>query len=356
MPKTSRLLSGLLLTALLTGTLHAQSQTWELQDEQFQPLQHPTTQPAPVTSPLLEQAETMIARGQYKAAKNVLINWLNEDRRAVEQTLRQRNLTKGEIDQYFLEETDWGSPLRDRAIYLVGEAYFRYGDRIRSFYYFDELMDERPTSSLFYAALERQYDIADEFLRGYRTRFLGIPMFTNEDTGIDILFRIQLRSPGSPLAEKALLRTADYYFASRQYDLAEDAYNAYVHSYPRSPLAAKANLRQAFANYAQFRGLRFDATPLLDARAQLMDLIGQYPQLAEKENLSAFIERIDRELAQKLLVTGHWYQRTSQPAAAAYYYRAIIQTYPQTEEAQKAQQALARMPANLQKAPPPLPS
>ncbi len=346
----------MVLLALSAGVLGAQPQTWELRGDQFQPVQSPAAQPAVVSDPVLERAEALIARGAYKSAKNLLVKWLNRDRAAVERDLRAKGYTSTEIELFFQEETGWGHPLRDRAIYLVGEAYFRYGDRIRSFYHFDELMDQHPGSPLFYQALQRQYDIADAFLRGYRTRFLGIPFFTNEDIGIDILFRIQLRSPGSPLAEKALLRTADYYFADRQYDLAEDAYNAYVRSYPRSPLTPRAKLRQAFAHYAQFRGLRFDATPLLDARAQLMDLVGQHPQLAEEENLPAFIDRIDRELAQKLLVTAEWYERTHKPVAAAKYYRTVIEAYPRTDEARQAEQALARLPEGVRTPPPPLAS
>ena len=81
-----------------------------------------------------------------------------------------------------------------------------------------------------------------------------------------MLYRIQERSPGSPLAERALLRTADYYYNTGQFELASDAYAAYVRSYPRSPNVPRVRLRRAFASYAQFRGTKFDATSLLDAR------------------------------------------------------------------------------------------
>jgi outer membrane protein assembly factor BamD (BamD/ComL family) len=85
-----------------------------------------------------------------------------------------------------------------------------------------------------------------------------------------------------------------------------------------------------------------------------MDLVAQHPDLAREENLPAFIERIDRELAQKLLVTADWYQRIREPAAAAKYYRTVIETYPRLEEARRAQRELARLPRELQTPPPPL--
>lgn len=319
-----------MIVLLAAGSLlAAEPQSWELHGDQWQPVDQATTErPAIEPVPELDRAEQLIERGAHKAAKDHLVKWLNSP--------------VGQV-----------SPLRDRGLYLLAEAYYRYGDRIRAFYHLDELMDFHPASPLFQQALQRQYDIADAFLRGYKMRFLGIPLLSGEDYGVEILFRIQQRSPGSPLAEKSLLRTADYYYADAQFDLAEDTYAAYVRSYPRSPLVPRARLRQAFANYAQFRGLRFDATPLVDARTQLVDLIAQYPDLAEQENLREFIDRIDSTFARKLLVTADYYERTRENQAAAYYYRYILQTYPDREEAAIAQQRLEALPAAAREAPSP---
>src|SRR5207253_4944771 len=123
------------------------------------------------------------------------------------------------------------------------------------------------------AALQRQYEIADAYLGGYKRRFLGIALFGAEDEAVEMLYRIQQRSPGSPLAEKALLRTGDYYYKDSEFDFAADVYAVFVHSYPRSPEVPKVKLRQAFSYYAQFRGLKFDATPIIDARQQLVEVM-----------------------------------------------------------------------------------
>ena len=40
-------------------------------------------------------------------------------------------------------------------------------NRIRAFYYLDELMDEYPASALYQIALQKQFDIASEYLNGY---------------------------------------------------------------------------------------------------------------------------------------------------------------------------------------------
>ncbi len=103
-------------------------------------------------------------------------------------------------------------------------------------------------------------------------------------------------------------------------------------------------LRQAFAYYAQFRGLKFDPTPIIDAREQLVGVMNQHPQLAEEENLGPVIARIDESFAKKIYQTGQFYVRTHEPKAAVYTWRYLINAYPRSPEAEQARKALARMP------------
>jgi len=70
------------------------------------------------------------------------------------------------------EKSHKKSPVRDRCIFLLAEAYFQRDDRVDAFFYYDELMDEYPESKLFPQALQKQYEIADAFMSGYRDRFL----------------------------------------------------------------------------------------------------------------------------------------------------------------------------------------
>ncbi len=321
----------LLVIAMLTCSLAAAAsraadaqQTWEFRDGQWQSIPAPSTQP--VSDPQLDHIEQLIRRGQNSTARKAGIHWINSHK---------------------------DSPLRDRALYLVAESLYQSGDRIRSFYYLDELMDESPSSALFAAALQKQYDIADSYLRGYKIRFLGIPMFSGVDEAVEMLYRIQQRSPGSPLAEKALRRTADWYYANSEFDLAADTYAAYIRAYPRSPDLPRIRLRQAFSSLAQFRGVRFDATPLIDARAQLLDIAAAYPELARQENLISIIERIDNTFAAKILVTGDYYQRTGALRGAAYNYRFLVSTYPDSPEAAEARRRLAKMPQAVLASPAP---
>jgi outer membrane assembly lipoprotein YfiO len=275
----------------------------------------PTTQR--VDNPTLDQVDRLLAARQHGAARKLVLDWLKRHPKA---------------------------PDRDRGVFLLAEAYYQYGDRIRAFYHLDELLDLHPASRLFYPAMEKQYEIADKFLRGYKRRLFGIPMLGAEEEAIDMLFRIQERAPGSPLAERALLRTADYYYSRGQYELAADAYAAYARSYPRSPVIPRVKLRQAFASLAQFRGRYYDVTPLIDARAQLEVFQAGYPDLAAQEGVAAVLARIDKSMADKLYWTAEFYRRTHEPRAAAYTFRYLITRYPTSPEADRARRQLDQLP------------
>ncbi|HSU69745.1 MAG TPA: outer membrane protein assembly factor BamD [Tepidisphaeraceae bacterium] len=288
----------------------------EFRNGRWQSVQTPTSQPA--SDPELDRAEQLLKAGQNSVALKVLLYWIKTHAK--------------------------DAPLRDRAVFLLGQANYQLDDRIKAFYFFDEVMDEYPESSLFFPALEMQYRIADEYLKGHKERFLGLPIVGYEEEAIEMLYRIQQRSPGSPLAERALLRTADWYYSNADYDLAHDAYGTYVKNYPRSPMVPQVKLRQAFSSLAQFRGVRFDPTPMLDARAELSDIMIAYPDLAKEENVAAVIHAIDETAAQKLFVRADFYQRTHEPRAAVYTYRYLLATYPNAPQAPKAKEALARQP------------
>jgi outer membrane assembly lipoprotein YfiO len=291
-------------------------QTIELRNGRYwEPVANPST--APVTDETLERAAQLVSNNSNSAAKKMLVNWLKREKT---------------------------SPLRDRALFLLGIANYQYGDRINSFYNFDELMDNFPDSKYFYPALEKQYAIADAYLNGYRRRFLGIPMLSARDEAVEMLFRIQQRSPGSPLAEKALKRTGDYYYADTQYDLATDVYQAFIDRYKRSPDIPQVRLKKAFAELAQFHGTKFDPTPVINARTSLEELAIDYPDLARQENVAAVIERIDAALARKVYQNAQFYVRTHEPRAAAYNYSYLIKNYPNSTEAEQAKVELARLP------------
>ncbi|HZK80999.1 MAG TPA: outer membrane protein assembly factor BamD [Humisphaera sp.] len=281
------------------------------------------TQPKPTTgpsaNPWLDRAQRLIDARQYQQVHDDVLCWLLRNPKATD---------------------------RDRGILLLAQAYFALGDRLWCFFQCDELIENFPDSKLFFPALELQYRVADAYLSGYKKKFLGLHIVPMEDAGVEMLFRIQQRAPGSPIAEKSLLRTADYYYRASFFDLAADAYGAYLRIYPRSPATAQVRLRQAYSNLAQFHGPAYDSTPLLDARTQFMEIQSLTPDLARESGVQRFIDQIEDHLAAKIRVDAEYYSRVHQPKAAVFLYRSLLQRYPNTHDAKAVRVILAKMPAS----------
>lgn len=317
---------GLMLLLLAAPAGFAQSTiVWDLHDGIWTDLPS-TRRSGPIADATLDHAQQLLSRGEHEKARLLLLAW---------------------------EKLHKKAPDRDRCILLLADCFFQSDNRIKSFYYCDELMDEYPSSQYFQAALQKQFDIASAYLSGYDRMFLFFRILDTSDEGIEMMYRIQQRAPGSPLAEKALLKTADFYFEDKQFDLAADVYNTYVHNYPHSPQVPHAKLRAAFASLEQFRNVKYDATAIMDARAQLLDIEKQYPDLAAEENIPAFIEQIDSAFARKLWETAKYYERVHQPRGAIFEYRCLAERYPHSPEGVAARQRLRQFPVALLNEPPP---
>ena len=139
---------------LSTAAAWAAPVTWELRGNRWEQVsQGPATQPA--SEPLLDRAESIIAHGNGKSGAKLALEWLKDKPRT--------------------------TPQRDRALMLVAEGLFRDDKRMDAFYYLDELMDEHPESTFYQQALAKQYDIADDYLKGHRRVFLFLPIIDAED-------------------------------------------------------------------------------------------------------------------------------------------------------------------------------
>ena len=310
-----RLPAALFALVLTTAVASAQptSRTFELNGGRFTEV--PATNPAslPKPDPTLKRVEVLLDRHDYPAAKSTVLRWL----------LAHKN-----------------DPHYDEALYLMAQAMNGLNKPIQAFYYCDQLLDSSPGSEYFRPAVELQFNIGDGLLKGRPVGKLLWIDLDGTDEGVEMMFRVQARSPGSPLAERALRRTADFYYSDGQFDLAADAYGAYIKAYPRSADLPDILVRQALSNYAQFTGVKFDPTPLVNARAEMEDILNKYPEVAKRVNMQSLVEAIDKTLARKLLVTADFYQRTGKPSARDVVLRVLAQQYPQTDEAQQAKKQL----------------
>ncbi|MGC8625301.1 MAG: outer membrane protein assembly factor BamD [Phycisphaerae bacterium] len=232
------------------------------------------------------------------------------------------------------------NPLAPEVLLLRGDAYNAMGAKYTALFSYEDLLDNYPTSPLYGPCLRREYNIACAFLRGYKRKFLGMRILPVNGDALELLRRIQDRQRGSPLAELAGIRVADYYYSDARFHRAFESYQDFLRRYPYSQFVVKATLMEVQCLLATFRGVKFDLTPLRNADAELESLTQNYPHFAQMMQVRALEERIYQIEGRKELEIARFYIRFDKPAAARYYYNRVINDWPDTPWAKTAKKEL----------------
>ncbi len=232
------------------------------------------------------------------------------------------------------------NPLAPEVLLLRGDAYNAMGAKYTALFAYEDLLDNYPTTPLYGPCLRREYNIACAFLRGYKRKFLGLRILPVNGDALELLRRIQDRQRGSPLAELAGIRVADYYYSDSRFNRAFQSYQDFLRRYPYSQFVVKATIMEVQCLLATFRGVKFDLTPLRNAEAQLESLTQNYPHFAQILQVKALEERIYQIEGHKELEIAEFYIRFSKPGAARYYYNRVINDWPDTQWAKTAKNEL----------------
>lgn len=242
----------------------------------------------------------------------------------------------------FLERYS-GDDACEEAMLLAAQAEMDRGHYYAAFERFSEQLGAYPNGKFFERALARQYEIADAFLEGRKQRALWVLRVSAEEEGLDILTRIAERAPGTVIAEKSVLRAADFYYEHARLPEAVDQYDLHQELFGKSPRAEYSMLRGARATYGQYRGHQFDDTPLIDAQQRFREFARKYPAKAGRVNVPTILKQISSAIVHRVFVTAGYYERVGRERSAAFYYRRVVERYPTTHWATRAKEALARL-------------
>ena len=223
------------------------------------------------------------------------------------------------------------------ALLLRGDARVAAGSEYKALYDYEEIIKLYPGSEQFVIALERELEIGIRYLSGLRRKFLGLRIDPANSTGEELLVRVQERLPGSRLAERAGLELANYYYRRSEMRQAAEAYEIFLVNFPGSEHRKFAMERRIKANIARFKGPRYDATGLIEARLLTEEFIELYPADAERAGLNdALLPWLDEAAASQVLESARWYFRRGDFPAARFTLRRLLRKHGGTAAATEA--------------------
>lgn len=276
----------------------------------------------------LAVARSMLARGEYKNARKAFKQWFK--------TYPDSSLWPEAL--FYAAETEVSAE----------DVKPRSGDLIQAYEWLETLLDGWRGNELADRALHKEFVIAQMLLFKDRKQKLwgGVLWLSATDEALDMLNKIiDLWAPGTPLAERALRFKADYHYQNGEFEEAEMAYSRLMREYPRGQHHRFAMLRSGQSALARFPGVEFDEADLLEAEVYLRDFHDRYPEESAEKSVPQLLKGITDRRAEKEYNIAQYYERTDEIDAAAYYYRWIVEHYPETTWSAQAQERLVALGA-----------
>ncbi|MFQ5422403.1 MAG: outer membrane protein assembly factor BamD [Phycisphaerae bacterium] len=276
----------------------------------------------------LELARSRLARGEYKKARKLFKHWLRD---------YSDSARRGEA-LFYAADTEVSAE----------EAKRRRGDLMKAYGWYEELIEGWGGTDLADRAIRRELIIAEMFLFKHRKQRVlrGLMWLGATEEALTMLDRIiDEWAPKTAIAEQALRLKADYHFVEGEFKEAETAYARLARDYPRGRYHRVAMLRSGEAALARFPGVEFDDADLLESEVYFQDFQQQYPRHAAEAAVAQTLARIRESRARKDYTVGHYYERTNKINAAAFYYRLVVESWPETTWAVEARRRLVALGA-----------
>jgi TolA-binding protein len=247
------------------------------------------------------------------------------------------------------------SALEEDSLFLLGECYF-FADRYAKAYdAYANLLKKRENTRYLDTVMWRAFDIGRywELADIHAHHWPVTPNFTDKtqpwfDTGGNALGayqQVRLHDSMGPLADYALMATANYHFRNRQWEEAAESYDSLRKDYPKSKFQMDAHVLDLQSVTRIYQGPYYDAAPLNRAKEIADQTLKQFKgRLGDEEHYVVETSaRIVEQKAQREWAMARYYDDKQHYGAARQYYKSLIDTYPRTPLAEKAEKRLQEL-------------
>jgi outer membrane protein assembly factor BamD len=226
--------------------------------------------------------------------------------------------------------------------FIEAEVLLAKGKLTKAVKQYDKFLDDYPASSLKDAALNRQFEVAAEFLAGRKKTILMVLRVSAFDDGVKVMEKISDRTGTAEIAKNALLTVAHSYEKRKQYNEAYLKWSEIATRWPTGEIARDALLSMARNKYAAYRGSAYDGSSLISAKTYYENFKLRYPEEAKKLQVDDILLRINEQLAEKNLRIAKYYDRTGSAGPANMYYQMVVDNWPNTKAAETAKEKISK--------------
>lgn len=272
---------------------------------------------------------------------------------------------------------NFGDPIEEDALYMLAESQFSQGDFSHAQDSYDELINRYPSTRHLNTVSQRMFSIAHYWL-GFPEETLPseirlaslseeaapalnhrapppalLPNFTDhtrplfDSTGRaeQALKSVWMNDPTGPLADDALMLTANFKSLQDDNDDAAYYYALVRDQYPDSPHFQDAFLMGSHVTLATYQGPSYDSRPLQEAQGLKETAQQIFPDLEEEQRrlLNEELVHIADAVVAREWEKVEYYLRKDQPASVALHCNYILHHHPNSRYADQARELLAQL-------------
>ena len=281
-----------------------------------------------------------------------------------DETIARLNLQEGEvlfrqgkyaeaIAKFKTAAARWpDSTIEEDALFLLAESYFFTDKYPRAEDTYARLLKKYDNTRYLDTVVARLFAIGRYWEQYYREHPEWVikpnlfdrsrPWFDTFGNAISAYEKVRLHDPIGPLADDAVMATANAYFVKGEYENAAYHYRLLRKEYPNSQFQVPAHVLGLQAVIRVYQGEHYDGDPLQEAEEIVQQALTQFGnQLGEeKARMQQAAAAIKEMKARRDWAMGQYYEQKKYYGAARTYYQNLIDNYPHTQQAALARRRL----------------
>ena len=229
--------------------------------------------------------------------------------------------------------------------YRLGQLLEQTHKYLRAAESFAVLCEKYPKSEHFEDAVEGMFRIGEMYLKGQKTKILGVTVKSGDNEAADIFAMI--------------IRTAPYgkYTARAQFDLgrarekqgrneaAIAAYQSVVEKFPDDPIAVDAQYQIGYIWSRASASGTYDPAAANKSKIAFEDFLARYPNSEKSSMAKQNLKKMEQKQTSTAYDIAKFYDKQKQYRAAAIYYNEVIRQQPGSTEGEKAKKRISELRA-----------
>ena len=242
-----------------------------------------------------------------------------------------------------------GSSVEEASLFKIAECYFFEDKYPDAFEGYETLLVNYKRSKYLDTAVARQFAIGRYWQKRYEKDPENVltpnvvdktrPFNDLQGSALRAFEKVRLNHPTGSLADDSLMATATANFLRGRYDDADYYYGLVRQEYPGSEHQYQAHVLGIQAKIRRYQGPRYEGTCLKEAKKLIEQTMRQFRDMSaeDRKRMEKLHAQVSSNLALRDIELGKFYSAKGFHGAARNYYNLVLDEYPHTDVAQKAE-------------------